>query len=271
MRALRFIAWLLLSVLALVWVLPVAWMLVTSFKPEGTDLLSIIEWFKPPYTLDNYAKVNEQAPIFRWTWNSFVTSGMSTLLILLTHSLAAYVLSQIPFRGRTTLYWLIVMGLLIPTEAMIVPLYLLMDSLHLINTLTSIVLPTVAAPLGVIILKQFFDGIHKEFSEAARLDGCGYLRIWWHIYLPMAVPSLTAVGIFSFLGAWNNFFWPFLSLSEPENMTLPVGIPMFQSSYAVDYTTPMTANSLATIPVLILFLLLQKHIVKGVALTGMKS
>lgn len=271
MKMLKVIVFIVLMLLALLWFVPLVWMLATSLKPEGSDVLTFVKWFLPPYTLGNYSKVSEAAPVLKWTWNSVLSAGSSTLLVVVTQSLAAYVLSQIDFPGRKLVYWSVVLGLLIPAEAMIVPLYLLMNSLHLINTLASIILPAVASPLGVIILKQFYDGIHKDYSEAARLDGCGPLRIWWSIFMPMAAPSLAAVAIFSFLGSWNNFFWPFLSLSDPGGQTLPVGIPFFQTSYTKDYTTPMTAYSIATLPVLFLFLLLQKQFVRGVTLTGLKG
>ncbi len=145
-----------------------------------------------------------------------------------------------------------------------------MDDLDLIDTRTALILPGIAAPLGVIILKQFYDAIPKDLINAAVMDGAGPWRIFWNIFVPLSRSSMAALAIFTFLNAWNSFLWPYLSINSEEVMTIPIGVPLFQGSFSTEMTRPMAANVIASIPVLVAFIVFQRHIVKGVAMTGIK-
>lgn len=256
------IKYFLASLLALLFLLPVSWMILTSFQPEGGI---------GGFTLDNYTKVIGQADIFTWLANSLFVSTITTFLILVFDSMAAFALSRIYFPGNKFLFILFLAGMMIPSEAMLIPLYMEMQSLGLINTLSSLILPAVASPLGIFILKQFFDGLPKELEEAARVDGAGFFTIYWRIFLPLSKPALSAVGIFTFIMSWNDFLWPLVSISDPSKMTITLGLPSFQSAYLRQYALPMTANTIASIPVLLVYILFQKQIIKGIAYTGGKE
>ncbi len=154
---------------------------------------------------------------------------------------------------------------------MIIPLYEIVGSMGLLDTYAGLILPGIAAPLGVIILKSFFDGVPNELIESARLDGCSDFRLYWSIVLPLAKAAVAAVGILTFIGSWNNFLWPYLAIISEALYTLPVGIPMFNSNYSETYILPMTVNAIASLPVIIAFLFFEKQIVKGVSFSGIKG
>ncbi|AFH61589.1 carbohydrate ABC transporter permease [Paenibacillus caseinilyticus] len=262
----------LLSVVtAVVFLTPVVWMLALSVKPEGGSLLELSGGLRLGWTLANYRKVLGEAPIFGWMGNSLIVAVCTTVLILLLSSMAAYAFSRLPFRGSRMLFVLFLSGMMIPSEATLIPLYLIMKEYGLLGSLTSLILPAVAAPLGIFVMKQFFDGLPKELEEAARIDGAGPLRIWLSLFLPLSRPAMGALGIFTFIGSWNDFVWPLISISDKAYMTITLGLPAFQSSYVQQYALPMTANALATLPVLLVFIFFQKQIIQGIAFTGGKE
>ena len=254
----------------LLWFAPVLWMLLVSVKPSGTPVDDLGVLFTPPFTTDNLAAVLESSKMWRWLGNSMLVSTVTTVGTLVLTSLAAYSLSALRFRGRNLVYWLVIAGMMIPVEAMIIPLYMMMNDLGQIDTYAGLILPGLAAPLGVILLKQFFDAIPKDLVDAARMDGAGAMRVYWEVFLPLSRSSMAALAIFTFLASWNSFLWPYLSILSEEMMTLPIGVPLFQSGYSQELTRPMAANFLASLPVIIVFILFQRHIIKGIAMTGIK-
>lgn len=257
-------------VLAALWIVPLLWMTLVALKPYTTAINDILPLLKPPFTLDNFRRVLAESSILTWMLNSIVVSGVITVLTIVLTSMAAYALSALPFKGSGWVYWLIIAGMMIPIEAMVVPLYMTMDDLDLIDTRAALILPGIAAPLGVIILKQFFDAVPKDLINAAVMDGAGPWRIYWHIFVPLSKSSMAALGIFTFLNSWNSFLWPYLSINSEEVMTIPIGVPLFQGGFSTEMTRPMAANVIASVPVLLAFVLFQRHIVKGVAMTGIK-
>ncbi|OWA35978.1 sugar ABC transporter permease [Saccharibacillus sp. O16] len=252
---------------AVMFLIPIFWMLALSLTPERGSLFS--GGFN--VSLDNYMTVLNRAPIFGWMGNSLMVSLITTALVLLLASMAAYSFSRIRFPGSKVLFILFLSAMMIPGEATLIPLYLLMRDFGLLGTRTSLILPAIAGPMGIFILKQFFDGLPKDLEEAARIDGAGFFKIWYRIFLPLSRPALAALGIFTFIGAWNDYVWPLISISDKAYMTITLGLPMFQSSYNQEYALPMTANALAAIPVLIVFLIFQKQIIRGIAFTGGKE
>ncbi|MCZ8520762.1 MULTISPECIES: carbohydrate ABC transporter permease [Paenibacillus] len=263
----RFVA----VVTAVLFLTPVVWMLTLSLKPEGGSLFRFTDGWSVDLTLDNYRKVLSEAPIFGWMGNSLIVAGCTTALIVLLGSMAAYAFSRLPFAGSKLLFVLFLSGMMIPSEATLIPLYLIMKEYGLLGSLTSLILPAVAAPLGIFVMKQFFDGLPKELEEAARMDGAGPLRIWFSLFLPLSRPAMGALGIFTFIGSWNDFVWPLISISDKAYMTITLGLPAFQSAYVQQYGLPMTANALATLPVLLVFIFFQKQIIQGIAFTGGKE
>ncbi|WP_284645715.1 carbohydrate ABC transporter permease [Paenibacillus silviterrae] len=256
--------------LAVIWLIPLVWMIVTAIKPAGSAVTVMSELFKPPFTLENFKYVLGSASIWSWSWNSTLVALVTTGLTIVLNSLAAFALSRLHFPGKTLIFWLVLMGLMVPIEAKIIPLFQIMVELDLINSYPALILPSLAAPLGVFILKQFYDGIPKDLVEAAKIDGAGLFRIYWSLFLPLSRSSMAALGIFTFVTSWNNYLWPFLAVTEEKMMTLPVGIPTFQSAYTAELIIPMAANVLASLPAILAFILFQKHIIKGITMTGIK-
>ncbi|MBS4219210.1 carbohydrate ABC transporter permease [Bacillus sp. FJAT-49711] len=255
---------------AILFIIPILWMLFVSVKPEGIGVSNVIGWFIPPYTVENYTHVLFDTPVLRWLWNSLIVALISTALTLFVTSLAAFAISKMQFRYKTFIYVFFLAGLMVPGEATIIPLYQIIKDMDLLDTYTGLIIPGIASPLGVIILKSFFDGVPQELIESAKMDGCSLVRIYLNIVLPLAKPALAAIGIFTFIGSWNNFLWPFLAIMSEDLFTLPVGIPQFNSVYSVDYVLPMTVNAVASIPVIIAFLIFEKQIVRGISFTGIK-
>ena len=256
--------------LAVLWLVPLLWMILVSFKPKGSTVTVLSELLSRPFTLNNYAAVLASS-IWRWTMNSLVVCVATLAGTLVLGSMAAFALSYLEFRGKKFLFWFIIAGMMVPIEAELIPLYRIMIQFKMVNTYASLILPALAAPFSVFVLKQFFDGIPRDLSEAARIDGATVWRIYYSVFLPLSQSALIAVLIFTFIGSWNSYIWPFMSITSEKMMTVPVGLPMFQSFLGSDKTTPMAANFFASIPAIVIFLLSQRHIIKGVTMTGLKG
>ncbi|MCK9873512.1 carbohydrate ABC transporter permease [Nocardiopsis dassonvillei] len=253
------------------WLVPLLWAFATSVKPEGETTVMPPSWLTDNPTFEAYALVLGRGDILRWTANSLITTVIVTALTLVVCVLAAYGFSRFDFRGRPWLFTLVIGGILVPPQTLIVPQFVLMTQLGLVDTYWGVALPQVVAPVFVFILKRFFDAIPREYEDAARMDGAGALRVLWNVILPLSRPVLAAVGIFAFIGAWNNFLWPFLVTNDPEMMTLTVGLGTVAGQYGVQYAQVMASAVLGAVPLLVVFLLFQRHIVTGVAGAGIKG
>lgn len=265
----RIIAFVILAVLALAWLVPVVWAVLTSLKtePEAAALpVTLIP--EDGFTLAAYVKVLTEGMVPRWAWNSLLTSVLVTVITVAISALAGYALSRLRFSGRKMLIGLIVASIMIPGQILIVPLFHLMLSLNLVDTYWGIILPQVVAAPMVFILKKFFDQIPIELEEAALMDGASRLRILWAIVLPLSRPILGAVAIFVFIGAWNNFLWPFIVINDANLMTLPTGLQTVISAYGIQYAQNMAQAVLAALPLIVVFLFFQRQIIKGIATTG---
>lgn len=260
------------GLLAAVFLLPLLWMLIVSLKPKGNNALNIAEWFKwSDFTLDSYVYVLTNSHMLRWIINSFVIAGITTILGLFLYSLAAYSFSKLSFSMKAPLLVIIATGLLVPIEAIIIPLYSTVLKLNLVDNMWGVIFPGVINPIGIFIFKQFIDKIPDDYIEAADIEGSSKFRIWWQIILPLTRSAMVSVGIFYFLLSWNNFIWPYIALNSSKKMVLPTGIPTFLSSNVLIMNTVMAASALAAIPAIIVFLLLQKQIIKGISVSGIKG
>lgn len=267
----RVVLYIIVYVVALMWLFPVIWMLISSFKPYGTPVSILSELFRGRFTFENYAAVAEKAPIFRWIFNSAIIAVVVTFGIVIMTSLAAYAISKLKFAGKNVIFIVITAGMMVPIESIIIPLYQEMSELGLLNTYVGLMCPSLAAPIGVLIMKRSYDSVPDELVEAAVLDGANVFQRWWRICFPVTKSSIAAVGIFTFTNSWNNFLWPFLSITSDNMMTLPVGIPQFQGANLSEFTLPMTASVIASVPAIIVFLIFQKQIIQGIAMTGIKG
>jgi multiple sugar transport system permease protein len=255
--------------LAALWLGPLAWALATSLKPESETTRTPLEWISSHLTIGAYRKVMVDSDLWLWMLNSAVVAVVVTLLTVLLSSMAAYGFSRTAFRGRKAVYGLVLAGIMVPPQVLLTPLFAEMVSMHLVDTYWGIILPQVIAPAMVFVLVKFFDGLPRELEEAAFIDGADRWRVFFRIVLPLSRPVLAAVAIFTFIGTWNNFLWPFLVTTDPDQMTLPVGLATVQTTYGVRYAQVMASAVLAGLPLLVIFVLFQRQIVRGVAHTGL--
>jgi multiple sugar transport system permease protein len=260
--------------LAFLFLAPLVWMISTAFKsPE--DLiqgLGALRWLPNPVTFENFVEVLgkvEEFPIWRWTGNSVFISLAATALVLTVDSLAAFAYSRLRWRGRDKVFSLLVATMLVPGQVLLIPSYLLIRMLGLFDTYGALIFPAGAGAFGVFLLRQFFLTIPRELEEAARMDGCGPLGVFRHVILPLSKPALATLGIFTFMGTWNAFEGPLIFADSLSMRTLPIGITIFQGRYNAEYGPMMAAAALAAIPVVIVFLIFQKQIIKGISLTGL--
>lgn len=259
---------------AVLFVAPVLWMLVMSFLPEAEIFQPVPHWLPRNPTLSNYLELlkrAEEAPVGRWFLNSALVSLTGTFSYLLLSSMAAYAFARLRFPGREALFFIVLATLIIPGQVTIIPVFLILQKLGWFNTYCALIVPGLSGVFGVFLLRQFFLTIPTELEEAAVMDGCSRAGIYARIVLPLGKPALATLGIFSFLGAWNDFMLPLIACNEAEMRTLPVGLMIFLGRYTMQYGLVMAAAVLATVPVIAAFLLFQRHIIRGVVLTGLKG
>lgn len=257
--------------LAVIFLSPVIWAVFVSLQREGKPIQSVADWFTPPYTLMNYPALIIGSDVTRWLVNSLLVAVIVTVLTVVVSAMAAYALSKVRFKGRGLLMAYFLLGLMVPGEATVVPLFITANGLNLIDTYGGLILPFVAASMNLVIMVTFFKSIPDSLLEAARIDGAGELVIFGRILMPLSKAVLSTICIFSFIGSWNNYLWPMLCAMDSSKYTLPVGIPTFAGTYTIDYVKPMTANMIASLPAVLIYLLFEKQIVEGITMSGVKG
>jgi multiple sugar transport system permease protein len=265
----RIIAWTLLFMGGVAMVMPIVYMLATSFKyPHEVYELSLIP--KEP-TLENYTYVLEDGRFVRWFLNSLLIATLTTISNVFFDSLVGYTLCKFSFRGRYLVFIAILSTLMIPTEMLVIPWYVMSKNFGWLDTYWGIMFPGMMTAFGTFLMKQFFETVPDDFLDAARVDGMNEFQIWWSIAMPMVTPALSALAIFVFLGNWTAFIWPLIVTTSPTLYTLPVGLTTFSVEQQIQWELIMTGASLATIPTLIVFLIFQKYIVRGIVMAGLKG
>lgn len=255
---------------AALWLAPVLWMFATAVKPTPHIFALPPVWVPFVVVGDHLRAVLTRWPFIRWLWNSVVVATSATVLSTVVSVPAAFAFSRIQWRGREAVFLVFLSSMLIPLEVNVIPLYFLMNRLHLLNTYPGVFLPIVGMPVGVFLLRQFFLNIPPELDDAARVDGAGSWRILLSVILPLSGPALAALAIYMFVFAWNEFFWSMIALSSPRMFTLPIGLRALQGAYDIDYGILMAGASLATVPAVLVFLLLERHIIRGVTLSSFR-
>ncbi|HET6529803.1 MAG TPA: carbohydrate ABC transporter permease [Actinoplanes sp.] len=268
-RLFNWICAIVLILFALIWLVPVLWALDTALKPNEETTRTT--WLIENPTFDAFGRVLRDTDILRWFGSSVVIACLTTIGVVLTGSMAAYALSRMRFRYRNVLFWGILAGIMIPGQVLIVPQFREMDTFGLLNTFWAVSLVQIPTAVAVFIFKQFFDGLPRELEEVARMDGAGYLRIYARIIMPLARPAVAAVAIFAFVSSWNDLLWPLLVLSNPDIMTIPVGLATVQGAFGIRYADTMASAILGAVPLVAVFLLFQRNIVEGIAGTGLKG
>lgn len=261
--------WTLLFIGGLIMVSPLLFMFSTSLKTAGQvyDLRLI----PAEPTLQNYITVLSDGRFMRWFLNSTIVACTVTLSNVFFDSLVGYTLAKFEFRGRYLIFLAILSTLMIPTEMLVIPWYLMSAQLGWLDSYWGIMFPGMMTAFGTFLMKQFFETVPNDFLEAARIDGLNEFQIWWKVAMPLVTPALSALAIFTFLGNWTAFFWPLIVTTSRELYTLPVGLSSFAVEQSIQWEMIMTGAALATLPTLLVFLVLQRYIVRGVMLAGLKG
>ncbi|WP_414649931.1 carbohydrate ABC transporter permease [Devosia sp.] len=263
------ITWTVLLIGGLIMVTPLLYMFSTSLKSAGQVFDLRLIPVAP--TFDNYVKVLANGDFMRWFVNSTVIASIVTLSNCFFDSLVGYTLAKFRFRGRQLVFIAILSTLMIPTEMLVIPWYLMSSQLGWLDSYWGIMFPGLMTAFGTFLMRQFFAGVPDDFLEAARIDGLNEFEIWWKVAMPLVTPAVAALAIFTFLGNWTAFFWPLIVTTSRELYTLPIGISSFSDAQDTKWEMIMTGAALATIPTLLVFLLLQRFIVRGVMLAGLKG
>ena len=259
-------------VLALIAFIPVLWMAVVSLKTDEASIPSAFHYFIPPFTIRNYVNIlSGGTAVVRWLLNSVFVAVVVTIGMTVLCSMASYAIAKLQFRFKRAMYVYFLLGLMVPGEATIVALFVWANQLKLIDTYWGLILPSLASSMNIIIMTSFLQGIPNDLIEAARIDGANEFRTYSSVILPLSRTVIVTVSIFTFIGNWNSYLWPYLCAMSEDMFTLPVGIPTFVSQFSVDKTVPMTVNMIASVPILVFFVIFEKQIVKGITLAGLKG
>jgi multiple sugar transport system permease protein len=254
--------------LAILWAFPIYWGVVTTFKPESEVVRAGVNLWPEDFTIENYVHVLLQTKIGLWYLNSLVTSGAATLIVVIMAAGAGYAISQLDFPGRRLFWWMILASFMVPITALIVNHFILMSQFHWINTRAGVIAPQLIAPVTIIIYKQFFDSVPKDFREAAVIDGASEFQLLFRIYLPMNWGITTALAIITFIGAWNLFLWPFLAVTEQDKMNITVGITQVHDAFGVQYARVLAVAMLAALPVALVYLVFQRRVTQAIMLSA---
>jgi len=269
----KMISYILLTLLGLTMVVPFVWMIATSFKTAAEIYQP--NFFPTQLHFENYREVvfNTEFPI--WYLNSFIVATISTASVVFFDSLAGFVFAKYDFLGKNIIFILILSTLMVPTEMLIIPWYIMSVKgsfgVTWVDTYWGIAFPGVITAAGIFLMRQFMNAVPDELLDSARIDGVSEFGLFWRISLPLSLPAVAALAIFNFLGNWNAFLWPLIVTSTRQMMTLPVGLLFFSNEASADWHLIMTGATLSVVPLLTIFVLFQRHIIQGIALTGLKG
>ncbi|MGG2201051.1 carbohydrate ABC transporter permease [Paenibacillus validus] len=267
---LRAAPYVILAAGAIMMLFPFLWMLATSLR-EPKDLFTL-NLIPSPATLSNYAQVFVKAPFAKWMLNSFIIAGLTTVSVCFFDTVIGYIMAKFSFHGKKIIFIAILSTLMVPTEMLIIPWYLLSVKLNLVDTYSGILFPGLISAFGIFLMKQFMESVPNDLLDAARIDGMSEWGILVRIAVPLIKPALATLCILSFLGNWNSFIWPLIVTQSKENLTVPVGLALFSSELkdSSGWVLIMTGACISITPLILIFLVFQKQIIRGVALTGLK-
>ncbi len=277
--------YLILVAVAGVLVLPFFWMISTAFKTSAEIYAPQPVWIPSTLTLDNFRKALAAAPFGLYARNTLLVAGVITASTLFFCALAGYAFGRMQFWGRETLFTILILAMVLPGEVTLIPRFLIAKQfplaggndllgrggIGLIDSFSGIIVPQLLSVFGVFLLRQFFRTLPRDLEDAARIDGASEWGIFWRVMLPLAKPALATLGIFTFTGIWDEFVWPLVILNDPNKYMVQLGLSVFFSEHAVDWGPLMAASTLISVPVIVVFLLGQRFIVKGIATTGLKG
>ncbi|MFI6513005.1 carbohydrate ABC transporter permease [Streptosporangium sp. NPDC050855] len=272
-RLRRALLHLVLAVIAALYLSPLVYMFVTSFKTREAAGSTEPQWIPDPISLDAYRQLlgSADSPIMTWFFNSLAAATGHAALVLVTAAPAAYALARLRFRGRNTIFATVVATLFVPPVVLLIPNFLIVNEFAWVDSLPAVIVPAAAGAFGVFFLRQFFITLPGELEEAAELDGCNRWQIFTTIALPLARPALATLFLLSFLTNWNDFLWPIFVLLSPESLTLPAGLGNFQSANSIRYDLLMAGAVIASIPVILIYLVAQRWVIEGISRSGLKG
>jgi len=244
---------------------PFVWMLSTSFKPSEEILSGTLSLIPGSPTLEHYRNLFGAVNLFVNLWNSVIFSLVLTVLSVILNSMAAYAFAKLQFPRRERLFALLMMTMMVPGQVTMMPVFLILKSAGLLNSFAGLIIPGSVSVFGIFLLRQFMMEIPEEILEAARMDGCSEIGVFWKIILPLSRPVIATLAVFTFIGAWNEFLWPLIIMLKESNYTLPVALANLNGQYNTDWGLLMAGSVLVVVPVIFVFLTAQKHYMKGIA------
>lgn len=256
-------------VIGIIFLLPYAWMILNSFK-DKTEIMKGRSFFPEEFIVDNYITVVTKAPILSWFRSSVIISVVGTVIMLFTSTLAGFVFAKYTFKGKDIIFWFILATMMVPAQSTMIPSFLLIEKLGLYDKLSALIIPRMVGGFGIFLCRQFTEDIPDSLCEAASIDGANDMFIYWRVIIPLIVPAISALAIFTFLEKWNDYLGPLLYLSDPKKMTMPLALNFFTTQRQSDVGAIMAAAVLVMLPVTVVFLMFQKQFIKGIAITGMK-
>ncbi|SDN95227.1 multiple sugar transport system permease protein [Paenibacillus sp. yr247] len=260
-----------LIIVSLSMLYPFIWMFTTSLKQEYSVFEFPPRFIPETWEWVNYATIFKAAPFLTFLKNTVFVTMMVVIGQLLVCSLAAYAFARLSFKGRDIIFIIFLSTMMIPAEVTLIPTYVMVYKFGWLDKYAALIVPGLSSAYGIFMLKQFFLGLPKETEDAARIDGCSELRIYWNIILPLSKPALATLAVFTFMGIWTDFLWPLLVTNTSEMRTLEVGLSIFRNVYTTNWPLQMGASLLVIMPVLIVYIFSQKYFVQGISLTGMKG
>jgi multiple sugar transport system permease protein len=259
------------SVGALLMATPLLMMLMTSFKTPAEALRMPPVIIPAHPTLDAYHTVLTQAPFFTWFRNSVIVAVSVTALILFTSSLAGYIFAKFSFPGKNVLFTLLLATLMVPFPVILIPIYLIINKLGLLNSLLALIAPSMVSAFGIFLMRQFVAAIPNDLLDAARLDGASEWTIYWQLIRPQLGPAMATLGIFTFMSSWNDYLWPLVAINDQDRMTLPLALSFFNTAHSTRYDLVMAASVLVILPIIVVFLFFQRHFINAMVLSGVKG
>jgi len=255
----------------IVFLFPFVWMVSTSLTTTGELFKLPPQLIPDPIDGSAYERLFTQVPIVRWVLNSVGVSLAVTFLQVLSSAMAAYAFTRLNFWGRNAIFVLFLATLMVPFQVMVVPLFIELRYMGMLDSYAGLIIPEMAMPFGVFLLRQAFLGLPRELEEAAFMDGSGHIRNFVTLVLPLSKPAIATVAVFSFMGSWNNFLWPLIVINSPDLMTLPLGLSSLSSRFVTDWNLLLAGATISVLPIVAVFLFAQRYILQGVAMSGLKS
>jgi multiple sugar transport system permease protein len=268
-RVTSVISQILLSLVALLFLVPIIWMLVSALKPSAEVFTTPPTLFGSEIKFSNFVEAWNYLPFGRFILNTVFVAGIGTLITLVASAMSGYAFARLNFRFRGGLFVLYLSTLIVPQEVIVIPMFLVMQRLGWVNSYQALILPWAFTAFGTFLLRQFFLTIPRELEEAAKIDGCGHIRILRSIIIPISAPALAVLAVFTFISYWNSFLWPLIIINDTAKMTVPLGLDLFLGQQGQRWELLMAAATISMVPTVILVLALQKYLVRGIALSGL--